>query len=84
MVSLFPFFIMLVHSMLVMILDKVNKCLLQQEKKQVKSHAGGKERVCIIAIARVCYRGNVFQSFLYVFLQGLALVYSGKVSVIMR
>ena len=42
-----------------MILDRVNKCLLQQEKKQVKSHAGGQERVCIIAIARVCYRGNL-------------------------
>ena len=50
----------------------------------MKSHTGGQERVCIIAIARVCYRGNLFQSFLYVFLQGLALVYSGKVSVIMR
>ena len=50
----------------------------------MKSHAGGKERVCIIAIARVCDRGNLFQSFLYVFLQGLALVCSGKVSVIVR
>ena len=48
----------------------------------MKSHARGKERVCIITIARVCYRGNLFQSFLYVFLQGLALVCSGKVSVI--
>ena len=65
MVSLFPFFIMSVHSMLVMILDKVTKCLSLQEKKQVKSHTGGQERVCIIAIARVCYRGNLFQSFLY-------------------
>ena len=25
----------------------------------MKSHAGGLERVCIIAIARVCYRGNL-------------------------
>ena len=50
----------------------------------MKSHTGGQERVCIIAIARVCYRGNLFQSFLYVFLQGLALVCSGKVSVIVR
>ena len=52
----------------VMILDRVNKCQLYQEKRQVKSHAGGKERVCIIAIARVCDRGNLFQSFLYMFL----------------
>ena len=69
------------------LLKCVSSCkfdLLQQEKKQVKSHAGGQERVCIIAIARVCYRGNLFQSFLYVFLQGLALVCSGKVSVIVR
>ena len=25
----------------------------------MKSHTGGQERVCIIAIARVCYRGNL-------------------------
>ena len=55
-----------------------------REKISEKSYWGGQERVCIIAIARVCYRGNLFQSFLYVFLQGLALVCSGKVSVIVR
>ena len=53
-------------------------------EKTSESHAGGKERVCIIAIARVCDRGNLFQSFLYMFLQGRALVCSGKVSVIVR
>ena len=34
----------------------------------MKSHARGKERVCIIAIARVSDRGNLFQSFLLLLL----------------
>ena len=35
----------------------------------MKSHAGGEERVCIIAIARVCDRGNLFQSYYFSLIQ---------------
>ena len=48
-------------------------------KKQVKCHAGGQERVCIIVIARVRYGGSLFQSLVHAFPQGLALVCSGVV-----
>ena len=44
----------------------------------MKSHARGQESVSISAIARVCSKGSLFQSFLYAFPQGLALVRSGK------
>ena len=43
-----PFFIMLVHSMIVMILDRVNKCLLQQEKKKWKVMLGGRKESALL------------------------------------
>lgn len=50
----------------------------------MKCHAGGLESVCISVIVRVSNEGNFFQSFLYAFPQGLALVHGSNMSVIER
>ena len=50
----------------------------------MKLRAGGLESVCISVKGRVRFKGSLFQSFLHAFPQGLALVCSGEVSVIVR
>ena len=50
----------------------------------MKLRAGGLESVYISVKGRVRFKGSLFQSFLHAFPQGLALVCSGEVSVIVR
>ena len=50
----------------------------------MKLRAGGLESVCFSVKGRVRFKGGLFQSFLHAFPQGLALVCSGEVSVIVR
>ena len=50
----------------------------------MKLRAGGLESVYILVKGRVRFKWSLFQSFLHAFPQGLALVCSGEVSVIVR
>ena len=58
--------------------------VIAREKKKVKLRAGGLESVYILVKGRVRFKWSLFQSFLHAFPQGLALVCSGEVSVIVR
>ena len=75
---------MSLYSILVRILDEALSVCYSKRKKQVKLRAGGLESVYISVKGRVRFKGSLFQSFLHAFLQGLALVCSGEVSVIVR
>ena len=69
--------------MLVRILDEAFSVCYSKRKKQVKLRAGGLESVYISVKGRVRFKGNLFRFFM-LFPQGLALVCSGEVSVIVR
>ena len=75
---------MSLYSMFVRILDEALGVCYSKRKKQGKLRAGGLESVYISVKGRVRFKGSLFQSFLHAFPQGLALVCSGEVSVIVR